>query len=94
MSEQQSPMGGQDHRAPEGYRTWRDYWAAQGMPWRIEPEIDQERQQYLRERQAITPNIEQDIYPFKDIKVGRADVEWLLAAYNSSKLSADGFPIQ
>ena len=24
---------------------WRAYWQTQGMPWRTEPEIDEERQQ-------------------------------------------------
>jgi hypothetical protein len=42
---------------------WRAYWQAQGMPWRTEPEIDEERQRFLAERRAITPDIEQRIYP-------------------------------
>ena len=62
---------------------WKAYWRAQGQPWRIEPEIDVERQKYLAERCSITPNIEQGIYPFKDIKLSRADVEWLLATHDN-----------
>jgi hypothetical protein len=62
---------------------WCAYWTAQGMPWRTEPEIEQVRQRYLAERREITPDIEQGIYPFKDVepKLTRADVEWLLATH-------------
>jgi uncharacterized protein YjbI with pentapeptide repeats len=58
---------------------WVDYWNSLDQPWRTEPEIDEERQRYLAERQSINPNIEKGIYPFKDIRLSRADVEWLLA---------------
>src|SRR5436305_543980 len=60
---------------------WITYWKQQGQPWRTEPEIDAERQKYLAERRAIVPDIGQGIYPFKDIKLDRADVEWLLAKH-------------
>jgi uncharacterized protein YjbI with pentapeptide repeats len=58
---------------------WKAYWRQEGQPWRTEPEIDEVRQWYLDERRSIKPDIEQGIYPFKDIKLCRADVEWLLA---------------
>src|SRR2546421_7922352 len=58
---------------------WRTYWKAHKQPWRTEPEIDEERQKLLDELRAITPNMEQGIYPFKDIKLTRADIEWLVA---------------
>jgi hypothetical protein len=45
------------------------------MAWRTEPEIDEERRRYLVERRAIRPDIEKGIYPFKDEKLDRADVE-------------------
>src|SRR4051794_3290252 len=32
---------------------WKTYWQAQGMPWRTEPEIVEERQQYLAERRSL-----------------------------------------
>src|SRR5713101_5784 len=64
---------------------WKKYWQAQGQPWRTESEIDVERQKYLAERRSITPNIEQGIYPFKDIKLNRADVEWLLATHDGGR---------
>ncbi len=58
-------------------------WKAQDQPWRTEPEIDAERQKYLAERRNITPDIEYGIYPFKDIQLSRADMEWLLAMHES-----------
>jgi hypothetical protein len=66
-------------------RAWKAYWMAQGLHWRTEPEIVVERQQYLTERRRIVPNLEQGIYPFKDIKLSRADVEWLLAAHENGR---------
>jgi uncharacterized protein YjbI with pentapeptide repeats len=66
---------------------WGTYWAAQGMPWRTEPEIDAERQRFLAGRLAVRPDVERGIYPFRDehgaIKLTRADVEWLLATHES-----------
>jgi uncharacterized protein YjbI with pentapeptide repeats len=53
------------------------------LPWRTQPEIDAERQRYLAERRAVQPDIERAIYPFKDVTLGRADVEWLLATHES-----------
>jgi uncharacterized protein YjbI with pentapeptide repeats len=61
----------------------KEAWEAQDQTWRTEPEIDVERQKFLVERRSITPNIEQGMYPFKDIKLSRADVEWLLATHES-----------
>ncbi len=65
--------------------TWKAYWKAQGQPWRSEPEIDTVRQAFLTERRSITPDIKQGIYPFKDIKLSRADVEWLLATHENGR---------
>ena len=62
---------------------WKAFWAAQGMLWRTEPEIGEERQHYLAERRRIMPDIEKGVYPFKDVKLDRADVEWLLATHES-----------
>jgi uncharacterized protein YjbI with pentapeptide repeats len=67
----------------EDPNVWHAYWQAQGMPWRTEPAIDEERQRYLAERRALQPDIQRGIYPFKDIKLDRADVEWLLATHES-----------
>jgi uncharacterized protein YjbI with pentapeptide repeats len=68
---------------------WKAYWKAQGWPWRIEPEIDADRQKYLAERRAIVPDIEQGIYPFKDVKLSRADVEWLLVTHENGRGPVD-----
>ncbi len=64
---------------------WKTYWEQQGQPWRTEPEIDLQQQHYLSERRNIIPNIEQGIYPFKDVKLARADIEWLLATYEEGR---------
>src|SRR5436305_9678554 len=53
--------------------------------WRIGPEIDFERQTFLTQRLAIQPDIQRGIYPFKDVKLGRADVEWLLTTHEEGR---------
>jgi uncharacterized protein YjbI with pentapeptide repeats len=68
---------------------WKVHWKAQDQAWRTEPEIDAKRQEELSKRRAITPDIEQGIYPFKDIKLGRADVEWLLATHENGRGPVD-----
>src|SRR5947207_11672485 len=68
---------------------WTAYWKQEGQPWRTEPEIDEERQKYLAERRSIMPDIEQGIYPFKDVKLSRADVEWLLATHENGSGPVD-----
>src|SRR5260221_5913943 len=55
----------------------------QGYSWRTEPEIDAKRQKELTEHRAIVPDIEKGIYPFKGLKLSRADVEWLLSTHES-----------
>ena len=75
--------------ATDDPKAWQAYWEAQGWPWRTEPEIDVERQKYLAERRVIVPDIEQGIYPFKDIKLSRADVEWLLATHENGRGPVD-----
>jgi uncharacterized protein YjbI with pentapeptide repeats len=49
--------------------------------WRTEPEIDSERKTYLAERLAIPSDIQQGVYPFKDLSLSRADIEWLLVTH-------------
>ena len=75
--------------ANDDVEAWKAYWKAQGQPWRTEPEIDAERQKYLAQRRAIVPNIEKGIYPFKDIKLSRADVEWLLTTHENGRGPVD-----
>ncbi len=52
--------------------------ASQG-PWRIEPEIGLERQEQLVRCLATVPDITHGIYPFKGMKLSRADIEWLIS---------------
>ena len=47
---------------------------------RTEPEIGVERQEQLARCLATTPDITHSIYPFKGMKLSRADVEWLISA--------------
>jgi hypothetical protein len=81
---------GEDSTRPtsdDDREAWKAYWGAQGMPWRIEPEISVHRKEYLGERRgSVKPDIEKGVYPFKDIEpnLTRADVEWLLAAHKSN----------
>ena len=51
--------------------------------------MERERQMFLAERQTIVPDIQQGIYPFKDIKLTRADVEYLLATHEDRRGSTD-----
>jgi hypothetical protein len=79
-------MSGQDGRqiaavhrpSTEDAEAWIAYWEAQGQAWRTEPEISTERQKFLKERLSVIPNRKQGIYPFKGIKLNRADAEWLI----------------
>jgi uncharacterized protein YjbI with pentapeptide repeats len=71
---------------PEGYTTWNEYWTkAHHQPWRTDPEVDEGRQQFLTEHRRVEPNVERGIYPFKDIGLTRADVEWLLATHEDGR---------
>ena len=57
--------------------------------WRTEPEIGLERQDQLTRCLATIPDITRGIYPFRGMKLSRADVEWLLAIHeNGSGLRA------
>ncbi len=70
--------------ANDDVRAWRKYWKVQGQSWRTEPEISKKRQHYLAERRKIKTNINLSIYPFKGIKLKRADIEWLLATHENN----------
>lgn len=69
--------------------SWQAHWAARGQPWRIQPEITPERRRFLAERRAVTANIIQSVYPFRDIALTRADVEWLIATQPRNDTDAD-----
>ncbi len=68
---------------------WRAYWDAQGQPWRTEPEIDKKRQKVLTTHLAIVPDVQRSIYPFADVPLTRADVEWLLANHENGQGPVD-----
>src|SRR2546423_12696214 len=57
--------------------------------WRTEPEIETERQTFLAERLAITSDIQLGMYPFKDVKLTRADIEWLLVTHERGRGPVD-----
>lgn len=64
---------------------WAAYWKAQGQSWRTEPEIDAGRQAFLAGSRAIVPDFDEGIYPFKDVRLSRADIEWLLATHENGR---------
>ena len=51
------------------------------MPWRREPELDEARRRYLVELRTVPPDATTGVYPFKGVRLDRADVEWLLATH-------------
>jgi len=86
QSKQTPPMVRiQPQHSPTSPEEWREHWQAKGFPWRTEAEIDAKRQEELSKRRAIVPDIEKGIYPFKGIKLSRADVEWLLATHENGR---------
>jgi len=62
---------------------WTAYWKSQGLSWRTEPQIDERRQSELTRCRTIAPDIKNGFYPFKNVKLSRADIEWLLATHKN-----------
>ncbi len=75
--------------APDDREGWKAYWEERQQPWRTEPEIDAQRQEELARRRAIVPDIEKGIYPFRGMKLTRADIEWLLATHENGRGPVD-----
>lgn len=72
-------QGKQPQRPPPiDLAAWRAYWAQLGQPWRTMPEIEPTVQSELAARRTTAVDIRRGIYPFNDIKLGRADIEWLI----------------
>src|SRR5260221_419802 len=71
----------------DDHAAWLAYWQKQDQPWRTEPEIRPERQAELEKCRVLVPDVEGGIYPFKGMKLERADIEWLLA-------TDDGGPVK
>lgn len=66
---------------------WKKFWREQGQPWRTKKMITVKRQEQLNKRRTtVKPNIEKGKYPFKGMKLRRADVEWLLATHEHQGL--------
>src|SRR5258708_22824723 len=89
MSVQDSSSLPQVRPTGDDRAAWRNFWQQIGQPWRTELEIDEERQKYLAERRSIIPDIEKGIYPFRNIVLSRADVEWLLATHEHGQGPVD-----
>jgi uncharacterized protein YjbI with pentapeptide repeats len=68
---------------------WKTYWKGRGQPWRTEPEISAERQAELAQCRTIVPDIQRGAYPFKGMKLSRADIEWLLATHEDGRGPVD-----
>src|SRR5690349_14497452 len=64
---------------------WRAYWQSRGQLWRTEPEIDLARQEQLAACRTTIPDPSQGVYPFKGMRLSRADIEWLLATHENGK---------
>jgi uncharacterized protein YjbI with pentapeptide repeats len=62
---------------------WRNYWYALKYTRCEEPSIDANRQAELERYRSISSNIEQSIYPFKNVRLSRADIKWLLATHEN-----------
>jgi uncharacterized protein YjbI with pentapeptide repeats len=60
---------------------WNMYWERKGQPWRNQPEIDAERQQYLEKRRHRLFKENKPVVPLRDVQLSRADIEWLLATH-------------
>lgn len=74
------PLGGQDNAPPSPLQQSK---VDIHYSWRTEPEIDLDRQNTLTACLATQPDIKQGIYPFKGVRLTRADVEWLLVNHEN-----------
>lgn len=68
---------------------WKAYWEACGQPWRTEPEINADREAILAAHRATAPDLDEGVYPFRGVKLDRADVEWLLATHEGGRGPVD-----
>lgn len=71
----------------EDRNAWAAYWQTLGQTWRTEPEIEVERQLFLARCLKIIPDIRRGVYPFREVKLGRADIEWLIT--NNSRVTVE-----
>jgi len=83
-TQQQNPRPQTRERA-----AWKAYWEECGLHWRTEPEIDENRQAVLSAHRVTAPDFDEGIYPFRGVKLDRADVEWLLATHEGGRGPVD-----
>src|SRR5215472_12710943 len=75
--------------------SWHNYWLQHHQSWRCEPMISAERQTFLRQCLALSADIAYGYFPFKDISLSRADIEWLLATHDQGRGPINWFgPLQ
>ena len=63
-------------------------------PWRTEPEIDFDRQQFLAKRLTMVADVKKEIFPFQGIKLSRPDIEWLLVMHENGRGPVDWYDWQ
>lgn len=86
MNEQEeNPIYSSKRPTHDDQHSWRDHWKAHNQPWRTEPEIDEDRQSFLIALCLKIADIQRGEYPFKNVQLSRADVEWLLATPKSER---------
>src|SRR5215467_9036150 len=92
ISMQDHPSLSMSSSHPPDAEAWKAYWSKQGQSWRTEPVIDEERQQQLLSYSREDVDIERGRYPFKGVRLSRADIEWLAAMeeQRSAKARKDG----
>lgn len=76
-------MDDEQPQPPQGYGSWQQYWTSRDMPWRTQPEIAADRQDRLGQVRTTMPDVLKGVYPFRGLRLTRADVEWLLATHVS-----------
>jgi len=70
---------------PQTPEEWKSHWQALGQEWRTEPESSTQRQTELAKYRATKPDEEKGMYPFSQVKLNRADIEWLLATHENGR---------
>jgi uncharacterized protein YjbI with pentapeptide repeats len=86
--EHDAPPAGPPPESADG-PAWASYWRERGQPWRTEPEVSASRAGELARRRAQTADTARGVYPFKDVALSRADVEWLLATHDEGRGPVD-----
>src|SRR5690349_6142189 len=59
------------------------------LSWRISPPISPDRVQELQSRLQIAADPMNSVFPFRDVTLTRADVEWLLVNHDNGEGPVD-----